>query len=138
MATERQIAANRANAQKSTGPKTAAGKLKSSRNAYRHGLSCPFRFDPSFDPLFSAKVDAISRGLMGEDTSEDHLKLATEFAHAQLELQRIGSTRTGLMETFDLNQPDVGVLLRLAALDRYERYGHTRRRRASAKLEGAG
>ena len=31
MASEKQIAANRANAQKSTGPKTAAGRLKSSR-----------------------------------------------------------------------------------------------------------
>jgi hypothetical protein len=46
MATEKQIAANRANAQKSTGPKTAAGKLTSSRNAYRHGLSSPLRLDP--------------------------------------------------------------------------------------------
>ena len=138
MATEKQIAANRANAQKSTGPKTAAGKLKSSRNAYRHGLSCPFRFDPSFDPLFSAKADAISSGLVGEGASEYNLRSATEFAQAQLELQRIRSTRTGLMEAFDLNQPDVGVLLRLAALDRYERYAHTKRRRASAKLEGAG
>jgi hypothetical protein len=75
---------------------------------------------------------------MGEGEREYNLKLATEFVHAQLELQRIGSTRTGLMETFDPHQPDVGVLLRLAALDRYERYAHTKRRRASAKLEGAG
>lgn len=130
MATEKQIAANRANAQKSTGPKTAAGKLKSSRNAYRHGLSCQFRFDP----IFSAKAEAIARGLMGEDASEDKLRSATEFAHAQLELQRIRSTRTGLMETFDLSQPDVRVLQRLAALDRYERYEITKRRRASAKF----
>jgi len=134
MATEKQIAANRANAQKSTGPKTAAGKLKSSRNAYRHGLSCPFRFDPIFDPIFSAKVDAISRALMGEDANEDNLRLATEFAHAQLELQRIRSTRTSLMETFDPNQPDIGTLLRLTALDRYERYAQTKRRRVSRKF----
>jgi hypothetical protein len=38
MATEKQIAANRANALKSTGPKTPEGKAKSSRNALRHGL----------------------------------------------------------------------------------------------------
>ena len=134
MATEKQIAANRANAQKSTGPKTAAGKLKSSRNAYRHGLSCPLRFDPSFDPIFSAKADAISRALMGEDANEDNLRSAAEFAHAQLELRRIRSTRTGLMETFDLDQPDIRTLQRMAALDRYERYAHTRRRRAGAKF----
>jgi hypothetical protein len=39
MASERQIAANRRNAQKSTGPKSVQGKKRSSKNAYRHGLS---------------------------------------------------------------------------------------------------
>src|SRR5260370_14096919 len=35
----RQIEANRRNALKSTGPKTAAGKEQSRRNAVRHGLT---------------------------------------------------------------------------------------------------
>jgi len=39
MASERQIAANRRNAARSTGPRTAGGKLRSRRNAYRHGLT---------------------------------------------------------------------------------------------------
>jgi len=39
MATERQIAANRENAQLSTGPRTDAGKAASSSNACRHGLA---------------------------------------------------------------------------------------------------
>jgi hypothetical protein len=39
MATERQIAANRRNAQNSTGPRSRAGKKRVSRNSYRHGLS---------------------------------------------------------------------------------------------------
>ena len=38
MPSEKQIAANRANAQKSTGPKTASGKQQSARNALKHGL----------------------------------------------------------------------------------------------------
>jgi hypothetical protein len=39
MTSLRQIEANRCNAIKSTGPKTAAGKMRSRRNAVRHGLS---------------------------------------------------------------------------------------------------
>ena len=38
MATEAQIEANRENAKKSTGPRTAAGKARVRRNASRHGL----------------------------------------------------------------------------------------------------
>jgi len=38
MATVAQIQANRLNAQKSTGPRTAAGKERASRNAIKHGL----------------------------------------------------------------------------------------------------
>ena len=39
MASERQVAANRLNAQYSTGPRTEAGKRRSRRNAFRHGLT---------------------------------------------------------------------------------------------------
>jgi hypothetical protein len=38
MATDKQIKANRQNAQKSTGPKTAEGKAAVSQNAIKHGL----------------------------------------------------------------------------------------------------
>jgi len=39
MATRKQIEANRRNARKSTGPRTATGRAASSRNALRHGLT---------------------------------------------------------------------------------------------------
>ena len=39
MATQRQIEANRRNARKSTGPKSATGKAASSANALSHGLT---------------------------------------------------------------------------------------------------
>lgn len=41
MTTQRQIEANRRNAQKSTGPRTRGGAMVSSRNAIRHGLTTP-------------------------------------------------------------------------------------------------
>jgi len=38
MATEKQIAANRRNAKRSTGPRTPKGKAMASKNALKHGL----------------------------------------------------------------------------------------------------
>ncbi len=130
MASEKQVAANRANAMCSTGPKTLAGKLKSSRNAYRHGLSGPLRLDP----VTSAKVDAIAHALAGEKANEDRLTSAADFARAQLGLLRIRSTRTELMEKIELNYNNTQELRHVVALDRYERYSLTIRRRASRNL----
>jgi hypothetical protein len=134
MATEKQIAANRANAQKSTGPKTAAGRLKSSRNALSHGLSCPLPFDPAM----SAKVEAIAQALAGEGASEDQMTSAAEFAQAQLELLRIRAIRAETMRDTDLKLGSTQDLRRLLALDRYERYAHTKRRRAARKTSTLG
>ena len=49
MATSPQIAANRENAQSSTGPRTAAGKSRSSANAITHGLFSARDFVPPED-----------------------------------------------------------------------------------------
>lgn len=45
MVSSRQIAANRLNARKSTGPRTLAGKHRSRRNALRHGLTAETLID---------------------------------------------------------------------------------------------
>jgi len=50
MATPSQIASNRANATRSTGPRTEAGKATSSRNAIKHGLAGGVLFIEGEDP----------------------------------------------------------------------------------------
>jgi hypothetical protein len=55
---KRQLAANRANAKKSTGPRSEAGKEKVSQNAIQHGLTGSFRVlegesQNKFDNLFT-------------------------------------------------------------------------------------
>jgi hypothetical protein len=101
MAAEKQIAANRENAKRSTGPKTVAGRLISSRNAYRHGFSCPLPFDPAT----LAKVDVLAHALAGKEADQERLMTAAEFAEAQLELSRIRATRTALIAKIDLLRP---------------------------------
>ena len=50
MSTEKQTAANRRNAEKSTGPKTEAGKKRSSQNAFKHGSRSNQMIVPGEDP----------------------------------------------------------------------------------------
>ena len=129
MATDKQIAANRANAKRSTGPKTAAGRAISRNNAYRHGLSL------QLDALTSAKADAIAQALVAEQTNENLLKSASSFAQAQLQILRIRSVRVELLSKAELNDSGTQALRRIVALDRYERYSLTKRRRASKILQ---
>ena len=131
MASEKQIAANRANAQRSTGPRTAVGKMRSSRNAFRHGLSCSF----SLGTDDATKLAAIAQAVAGEGADEEQLLSAAEFAHAQLEVLQIRARRTELIAKIDLSQCDTPALRRLVALDRYERYARTKRRRASDRFD---
>ena len=62
MSTEKQIDANRANAQQSTGPKTDAGKAASSQNAAKHSLTSKYLIIlPGMEPAF-AELDSGLRG----------------------------------------------------------------------------
>ena len=64
MTSERKRIANIRNAKKSTGPKTAAGKAISSRNAIKHGLMSRDVLAPNEDAAaFETLRDALVREL---------------------------------------------------------------------------
>ncbi|MBP0115733.1 hypothetical protein [Bradyrhizobium vignae] len=74
MASKRQIEANRANAAKSTGPQTSAGRAISSRNAYRHGLSRWNDSDASgfagFDAVFAEEFKGAGMEIAFQDLAQ--------------------------------------------------------------------
>jgi hypothetical protein len=63
MATQKQIEANRRNAQKSTGPKTEAGKATAKFNALKHGMTAevavlPHEDKHSYEELRRATIES--------------------------------------------------------------------------------
>lgn len=132
MPSARQIAANRKNAKKSTGPRSEAGQQASRGNARRHDLAVPIRTDAVFHDEIEglAKTLALSCGLKNVD------ERAREAAAAEIDLLRIRKMRTWLLETLSIEakQADSTHLAevnnKLAKLERYERRAFSRRNHA--------
>jgi hypothetical protein len=125
----KQIAANRRNATRSTGPVTAQGKARASRNARRHGLSVPvYRAS-----AVAADIGEFALQLVGDAASRTELDLARAAAEAQLELVRIRREKQLLLEVLmsGVSSPDMQAIRRL---DRYERRAKARRKRALSEL----
>jgi hypothetical protein len=129
MTSDRKTAANRNNAQKSTGPRSKAGREISRRNSLRHGLA----IDIGADPAFHDGIEKLAKALLcgTQKISEP----AREAAEAQLDLLRIRRIRAWLFETLYFLQsavPDTVAKLNneLAKLDRYERRAFSKRKRA--------
>jgi hypothetical protein len=92
MTSERKIAANRRNASRSTGPRSAAGKARSSRNALRHGLTISLAGDTSR----SADIERLAHAIAGtSDPSRFHF--ACHAAQAELEILRVRIARVALI-----------------------------------------
>jgi hypothetical protein len=74
MSSKAQIAANRRNAENSTGPKSVFGKMRASQNALRHGLRARkvISFDES-EPDFLAFHAEIRESFAPADAVEEHL-----------------------------------------------------------------
>lgn len=153
MTSKHKARANRKNARASTGPRTKRGKLRSARNALRHGLSISILADPAL----AATLDPLARQIAGQAASPESLEMARLVAAAQVDLLRIQQVRQHLLLRalndlgFDrqevLNLPPskdeslaasaeaiANLAARLIALDRYERRALSRRRSAIRKF----
>ena len=94
MATERQIAANRLNASKSTGPRSRGAKKRASRNAYRHGLSLSL----TSSAAIAKRLDVLARKIAGNSKNEFILQHARDAAQAELDLARVRQVKVALIE----------------------------------------
>jgi hypothetical protein len=94
MASEQQIAANRRNARKSTGPHSGAGKKRASRNAYRHGL----RSSITSTAAYAKQLDKLVREIAGDTEDAILLERARAIAQAELELARVRRAKVALIE----------------------------------------
>jgi hypothetical protein len=125
----KQIAANRRNATRSTGPVTAQGKARASRNARRHGLSVPvYRAS-----AVAAEIGEFALQLVGDAASPTEIDLARAAGEAQLELVRIRRQKQLLLEVLvsGVSSPDMHAIRRL---ERYERRAKSRRKSALNEL----
>jgi hypothetical protein len=108
MTTERQKKANQTNAEKSTGPRSSAGRRRSSQNARRHGLTAPPPWDDVAkwfrlildDP--DAAPDPMER--------EGRLRVALRLAEAEAQLERCNQTESAhLLRMTERARDDAGL-----------------------------
>jgi hypothetical protein len=93
MTSSAQTRANRANARRSTGPKSAAGKTKSAKNALRHGLAVSL----SVAAVYSDDVERLAKILAGDTAPLERQECGRRVAEAQLDLVRVRRARLRLL-----------------------------------------
>ncbi len=113
-ATEAQILANRRNAERSTGPKTAEGKERSRANAIKHGLTGEGIALPAED---AAEVDRLQRSFEAElkPSSDFGRTLVRRMALMSVRMDRCVATETATLTArvlqaeadFDAEWPEV-------------------------------
>ena len=135
MSTPAQIRANRANAQRSSGPRTEAGREIAKMNALKHGLAAKQLVIQNEDP---AALDALRADLIAEHqpVGQTESLLVEDLAVCWWRLQRARKYETeALKGTFMANHPFV-----LTVMERLLRYTTAAERgwnRAQANLRTA-
>lgn len=137
MSSQRKITANRRNAGRSTGPRTAAGKARAKQNSQRHGLSVTSKSALTN----SAEVKQLANAIAGQNPDFARSHFAGIAAEAQIEVLRAQKIRNSLHAAKSISDltifaPQNGVeclakLVRdLNQVERYESRAVARRNRA--------
>lgn len=98
MTSRRQLEANRRNAIKSTGPRTAAGKDRSRRNAVRHGLTAETVIGALEDAQDYKGFEAAVTADFNPETAVER-ELVLRLASLLWRLRRTTSIETGMFQT---------------------------------------
>ena len=107
------VAANQANAQLSTGPKTGEGKARSAQNAFKHGLSSTQVFvKPEEKDLFRQFRHDYMAELQPAGPLEH--EFAAAVIHAAWNLRRVRTLEAGLDILDEQNEPTLDRLARYA------------------------
>jgi hypothetical protein len=147
--TPRTTKGSRKTARGSTGPRTAAGKRRSSRNAIKHGLAVPIGATPGmsdriakFAPQVAGEaVEQVSRQGSAKRSSGSRLptearepasandpellQAAKDFVAAQLDLLRIREVRSEYLKALIVDPPEIPETERLKNLNQVSRLATT-------------
>jgi hypothetical protein len=117
MATPKQFAANRANAQKSTGPRTLEGKAKSSLNAVSHGFTGGLMFLEGEDPhdFYGLLTDLTTEHQPATHTEQILVEKMALNQWLSLRATRFQSIRIGMMGPENALPQDFSTFLRYQA-----------------------
>lgn len=131
MTSLRKVESNRRNASLSSGPRTQGGKLRSKRNALRHGLASPIGND--LDERVN--VERLALVLSGYTNDWHRLEEARITAECHFDLLRIRNTRFEIFRSLGDIETATGDQLALAIraiekIARYERRSLSKRRTA--------
>jgi hypothetical protein len=154
VANDRRVRANRANAARSTGPRTKAGKAATRLNALRHGLAASSHYEPGADQ----EIETLARAIADAEEGSVLLAVARRVTDAELRLRRVRSAQMAFANAAPplekVRADSLGVAhgasrnsvaplgslgkdFEAGALDRYERRARSRRKFAIRDYDAA-
>ena len=136
MATAAQVLANRENAQHSTGPRTEEGKLASSTNATKTGLTSPNIFvRPEEEPVFADFQERFVQELQPNGINQ--ITLFEIILHAAWNIRRCIQLESEALEAAfhqGLDEDDEALNKKIDRIYRYKKMHESSKRRATAEL----